>query len=73
MKFELLEGAEWRGDYPTRRAAMSDAELIAAKREQALTWVNVSDTATGGTPHPPERHAGFTVRLLPGATWMRRA
>ena len=46
---------------------------IAAKRGQALIWVKVSDTATVGTPHPPERHAAFTVRLLPGAKWMRRA
>jgi hypothetical protein len=72
MKFELLEGDEWRGDYPARRAAMADAELIAAKRGQALTWVKLSETATVGTPHPAEGHAAFTVRLLPGAKWMRR-
>jgi len=72
MKFELLEGDEWRGDYPARRAAMADAELIAAKRGQALTWVKLSETATVGTPHRAEGHAAFTVRLLPGAKWMRR-
>jgi hypothetical protein len=73
MKFELLEGEEWRGDYPMRRAAMSHAELIAAKRGQAITWVKASETATVGTPHPGEELAVFTVRLLPGVRWMRRA
>ena len=52
---------------------MSDADLIAAKRGQTIDWVKATETATVGTPHPGEAYAAFTVRLLPGATWMRRA
>ena len=73
MRFELIEGGEWRGDYPTRHGAMADAELIAAKRGQTLTWTKLSETTQVGAPHPAEEQAGFIVRLLPGAKWKRRA
>jgi hypothetical protein len=71
MKFELLEGTAWRGDYATRRAAMADAELIAAKRGQTLAWVKVSEMVHVGIPHPGEGHDAFTVRTLPGVRWYR--
>ncbi len=71
MKFELLEGTAWRGDYATRRGAMADAELIAAKRGQTLTWVKVSEMVHVGIPHPGEGQAPFRVRTLPGVPWHR--
>jgi hypothetical protein len=68
LRYELLEGEEWRGDYPTRRAAMADAERIAAGRGQTLNWVRLSETAAMGMPHPAEEQPPFTVRPRPGTT-----
>ena len=69
LPYELLEGAAWRGDYASRRAAMADAELLAAKRGQTVAWARVSETATVGLPHPAGDCEAFTVRArAPGAS-----
>ena len=72
MRFELLEGTNWRGDYATRRAAMADAELIAAKRGQALAWGRDPGRATVGRPVPTDgTQAPFVVRPRDGTPWGR--
>ena len=62
MRFELLDGPDWRGDYATRRAAMADAELIAAKRGQTVTWARDEGRGTVGNPVPLNGTEPFTIR-----------
>jgi len=62
MRFELLDGPDWRGDYATRRAAMADAELIAAKRGQIVRWARDDTRGTVGSPVPTNGSATFTIR-----------
>ena len=61
-QFELLEGEKWRGNYGTRRAAMADAELLAAKRGQTVRWVRIDGGATAGFREPPSEASQFTIR-----------
>ena len=65
MRFELLQGEDWRGDYPTRRAAMADAELIAAKHGQAVEWARDDNRDTIGALLPGAGTSAFTVRVRP--------
>jgi len=67
-RYELLEGDVWRGDYATRRAAMAEAELLAAERGQTINWVRLSEAATIGTPRPAGGDAAFTVRVRADAS-----
>jgi len=60
--YELLEGAESRGVYPTRHAAMAEAERIAAARGQTVLWVLLTEAAMVGTPQPSSGREAFTVR-----------
>ena len=73
MRFELLEGDEWRGDYGTRRAAIADAELIAATRGATLRWVHIDDDgrASVGLPAPAADHPPFTLRTRHGLALRR--
>src|SRR4051812_9304053 len=62
VRFELFEGSDWRGDYATRRAAMADAELIAAKHGCCVTWTSSGRGATTGRPAPAGDSAEFSIR-----------
>jgi hypothetical protein len=66
-RYELLEGEQWRGGYATRRAAMADAERLAAKRGQTVHWARLSEAAVVGIPQPARGHAAFTVRVRASA------
>ena len=73
MHFELLEGEEWRGEYRTRRAAMADAELMAAERGRSLRWVRVDEDGrtSVGLPQPGADHPPFTLRTGRGLALRR--
>ena len=62
-QYELLEGEKWRGNYGTRRAAMADAELLAAKRGQTVRWARIDGGATAGFPEPPGEASPYTIRV----------
>jgi hypothetical protein len=63
MRFELLAGDEWVGQYPSRRVAMADAELRAAKRGQRVRWSRRdADGQTLGHLEPETTDAVFIVR-----------
>ena len=61
-RYELLEGAETLGVYPTRQAAMAEAERIAGTRRQTVLWVRLTEEATVGTAQPASGREAFTVR-----------
>ena len=74
MRFELLDGSEWRGNYATRRAAMADAELIAAKRGHQVRWARTEsgDTVGHADAVPADavpNDSPFTVRERAGVKW----
>jgi hypothetical protein len=69
MRFELLDGTEWRGNYATRRAAMADAELIAAKRGHQVRWARSESGETIGHPATAPTECPFTVRERAGVKW----
>ena len=72
MRFELMEGGDWRGEYSTRRAAMADAEMFAAKRGQTVRWG--SDSSRGvtiGVRDPAADSVPFTIRHAGGVRWSR--
>ena len=74
MRFELLDGSEWRGNYATRRAAMADAELFAAKRGHQVRWARTDSGDTVGHANAAAADAvpndlPFTVRERAGVKW----
>ena len=69
MRFELFDGSEWRGNYATRRAAMADAELFAAKRGHQVRWARTETGETVGHPHDVPSDSPFTVRERAGVKW----
>jgi hypothetical protein len=69
MRFELFDGAEWRGNYATRRAAMADAELFAAKRGHQVRWARSESGETIGHPDAVSSGCSFTVRERAGVKW----
>lgn len=72
MRFELMEGEAWRGDYSTRRAAMADAELFAAKRGQRVRWQrDHADATTIGYGQPAADCLPFTIRHLAAVPFSR--
>jgi hypothetical protein len=64
--YELLEGAESRGVYPARQAAMAEAGRIAVARGQTVLWVLLTESATVAMPHPSSGRDAFTVRPAGG-------
>jgi len=69
MRFELLDGSEWRGNYATRRAAMADAELFAAKRGHQVRWARTESGDTVGHADAAPNDSPFTVRERAGVKW----
>ena len=69
MRFELFDGSEWRGNYATRRAAMADAELIAAKRGHQVRWARTETGETIGHAGAVPTDSPFTVRERAGVKW----
>lgn len=69
LRFELLDGGRWCGNFLMRRAAIEDVELRAAKRGQRVRWDPGPDLNTLGYAEPGDRRAAFVVRgrcLAPG-------
>jgi hypothetical protein len=60
MRIELLEGEASCGDFATRRMAMAEAELLAAKRGQSVRWRRPRPGVLVGVPWPG-RGSVFTV------------
>ena len=71
MRFELFIGRERYGEFATRRLAMADAELFAAKRGERLDWVHGRNGVSTAEPSPDHGDARFTVRRVRGARWSR--
>ena len=71
MRFELFEGETLYGVFTTRRTAMADAELFAAKRGQRLHWGRPSKGVITGSPDPVESGTSFTVQAVADDPWSR--
>jgi len=61
MRIELLEGETSCGVFSTRRMAMADAEILAAKRGQFIRWARHGRGVLVGVPSPGRGSAVFTV------------
>jgi hypothetical protein len=70
-RFELFDGERLYGVFPSRRFAMADAELLAAKRGQRVHWSRSADGEIVGELDPVRSDLPFTVQPVAGAPWSK--